>query len=148
MSCCPVFCIPRITQNQLLSVSVKKKKKTSQKIIFQATGLLRPNPPCLATHISHSHNRHQSQWPPAVTSHLTAFDLGPTKTGTPAAGPHFAELPGPQMPSLLGRKRSHSSEVGDCPSWHGTAQSHRGGRHLLGGRRGISGEGGTSPLVP
>ena len=41
----------------------------------------------------------------------------------PAAGPQSAELPGPQTPSMLGRKRSRSSEAHGCPPWRGTPQS-------------------------
>lgn len=41
----------------------------------------------------------------------------------PAAGPQSAELPGPQTPSMLGRKRTRSSEAHGCPPWRGTPQS-------------------------
>lgn len=43
---------------------------------------------------------------------------GPINTGTPAAGPQFAELGGPRVPRMPGNKRSKSKVCG-CPSLHG-----------------------------
>lgn len=49
--------------------------------------------------------------------------LGACRNRFPAPGPQFAKLQDLQMPSMFGRKRSHSSGAGSFPPWHGTAQS-------------------------
>jgi len=84
--------------------------------IFQAAG---PPAPRTAT-FGHGHPHHSGLLLSQATS--LPFVSGPVNTGTPAAGPQFAELQRHQVRRMPGN-RSKSKACG-CPSLHGERKMH------------------------
>ena len=77
-------------------------------------------PPAPKTAIfGHAHRHHSGLLMSQATSLPSVPD--PINTGTPAAGPQFAELRGHRIPTI-GRKGSHSSKASGCPRLRGKAE--------------------------